>query len=103
MAIGAFGPTQSALGPYFFGQQPNVMVLAASSESKVNGPVTDLGAMTNVTNTFTMNDIKSDSISEALGIAVCLFACLKIARPYLAQGDVFARVRKSLKLPVSSR
>ena len=64
VAIGALSPSQSAIGPYFFGQQPNVMVLAASSESNVNGPGTELGAMTNVTTTFTMNDINSDAIPD---------------------------------------
>jgi hypothetical protein len=62
VAIGALSPGQSAIGPYFFGQQPNVMVLAASSESKVNGP--QLGVRTYVTGTFTMSDIKSDSIPD---------------------------------------
>jgi hypothetical protein len=63
-AAGELSPSQSSLGPYFFGQQPNVLILAASSESRVDGPVMDVGAMTDFTSTTSIGEIKSDPIPD---------------------------------------
>ena len=64
IAMGVFSPSQSAMGSYFFGPQPNVMVLAASCESRLNSHVMEFSAMTEVTNTFTISDIRSDPIPD---------------------------------------
>src|SRR5262249_32101214 len=60
MAASFFSPTTSFLGPYFFAQQPNVIVLRADAESKV-GP-TELGFY--LTSHLTISDIRSDVIPD---------------------------------------
>jgi len=60
-AASVLSPGSSSLGPYFFGQQPNVMVLSADAETNVDSPVyTGLYMRSKVT----ITEIKSDAISD---------------------------------------
>lgn len=60
VAATALSPTQSPIGSYLYGPEPNVMVLAAKTESEVEG----LGIMTTITNEVIVSDIKSGPIPD---------------------------------------
>jgi hypothetical protein len=57
-------PTQSSIGFYFYGQEPNVMVLAAKTESAVEGLGMEGHAMSAIKNAVTVSDIKSRPIPD---------------------------------------
>jgi len=60
-------PTASAIGYYFYGDQPNVLVLSSKTESAYEGaPSPDIHAMTAVENTTTVTSISVDSIQDAI-------------------------------------
>lgn len=64
VATSALSPTQSSSGSYFLPQEPNVLVIAAFIETKIKGAGSSSGTLAGITNTFTINDIKSDSIPD---------------------------------------
>jgi len=55
-------PTVSSIGSYFYGEEPNVMVLFAKTESAAEGgPVLQLHGMTALESTMTVTEIDSTS------------------------------------------
>jgi hypothetical protein len=64
LAISALSPTQTSVGSYFWGQEPNMLVVAAIIESRINGPGMKSGTIANITNNFVITDIKSGSIPD---------------------------------------
>ena len=64
-AAAPWSPTPSPIGPSFFGEQTNVMVLSARTESvSETPPGLGLGAMSRVENNTTITAIRTDSIPE---------------------------------------
>jgi len=65
VATSALSPTQSSIGSYFFGQEPNMLVVGSIIETRIKNTGPDRKSETiAITDTFTTSDIKSDSISD---------------------------------------
>lgn len=66
VATSALSPTQSSMGSYFFGQEPNMLVVGSIIESRIKdrGPGSTSGTVATITNTFAISDIKSDPIPD---------------------------------------
>jgi hypothetical protein len=64
VAAGALSPTKALIGFYFLGQEPNMLIVAATVHSRTKGPGIGSGTVTSITITFTINDMKSDSIPD---------------------------------------
>lgn len=64
-AASVCSPTLSPIGLYFYGDEPNVMVLSARTESAFEGgPVFGLHGMTSVENTMSVTEINSELIPD---------------------------------------
>ncbi len=64
-AAAVCSPTYSSIGFYFYGDEPNVMVLSAKTESAFEGgPVFGLQGMTSVESTMSVTEINSEPILD---------------------------------------
>jgi hypothetical protein len=61
-AAAALSPSLSSIGVYFYGEQPNVLVLAAKTESAVEGLPMEMRATTTTELTISVSDINSNPI-----------------------------------------
>jgi hypothetical protein len=58
-------PTESQIGFYFYGEEPDVMVLSAKTESAFeSGPIFGLHGMTSVENVMSVTEINSNAIAD---------------------------------------
>ncbi len=66
VATSALSPTQSSIGSYFFGQEPNMLVVGSMIETRIRNtfPGRNSETMATITDTFTASDIKSDLIPD---------------------------------------
>jgi hypothetical protein len=63
-AAAALSPSLSLVGFYFYGEEPNVLVLAANTESAVEGQLMETRAATRMEQTVSVSDIKSSPILD---------------------------------------
>jgi hypothetical protein len=64
LAAAPLSPTPSPIGSYFYGQEPNVMLLAADTESGLDGIDLGFHAMSTTKSAVTVSDIKSEPIPD---------------------------------------
>ena len=64
IAAAPLSPTQSPIGSYFYGQEPNVMVLAPDAESALEGIDMEFHAMSTIKSAVTVSDIKFEPIPD---------------------------------------
>lgn len=66
LAAEALSPSPTRLGSYYYGEQSNVVMLAAHTESRVDGPGSsvELSAATDITYSLTVSEIKSEPIPD---------------------------------------
>jgi hypothetical protein len=66
VATGALSPTKPSIGFYFLGQEPNMVIVSATIQTRTKGPGVGSGTSANFTNTLTVSDIKPDLLPDEL-------------------------------------